>query len=207
MLKSFFFNIYLLTFNFSFYLSSLILVVSYSLLNVDLRRKFIFFLLTILLFSIFGFLFDLDGIFLIFLTAEFTIFLIFLMAYTQLYSNYTFLRTKLKYFGVISFSITPFIYSSIPNFYYFTSYYTTLNSVVSGDFFILYYFLFDQIPFITICLILIISLFSLFFIIMYFSLKLVKMSLFTNYKYIHILRKQLMIKQTTFNNKLYTFQN
>ena len=206
MLKSFFFDIYLLIFNFSFYLVFLILLISSCLLYLDLRKKFIFFIFTIVLFSIYGFLFDLDGIFLIFLTAEFTIFLLLLMTYTQLYNNYNFLISQNYLYPVIFFLIILLHYTPVTFFFGFISYYKTLTNIVSGDFYILYYFLFEQVPIITIILILIISFFSLFFIIMYFSLKLVKSFLIKNSKYIYILRKQNLIKQTLFLNKIYTFQ-
>ncbi len=207
MLKSFFFDIYLLIFNFSFYLVFFMLLSSSCLLYFDLRKKFIFFIITIILFSIFGFLFDLDGIFLIFLTAEFTIFLLLLMTYTQLYNNYSFLKSQIYFYPIIFFFIILLQATPVSFFFGFTSYYKTLTNIVSGDFYILYYFLFDQVPVITIILILIISFFSLFFITMYFSLKLVKSFLIKNFKYIYFLRKQNLIKQTLFLNKVYTFQN
>ena len=207
MLKSFFFNMYLLIFNFSFYLVFFILLVSSCLLYFDLRKKFIFFLFVLILFSMFGFLLDLDGIFLIFLTAEFTIFLLLLMTYTQLYNNYNFLISRNYFYPVIFFFITLLQYTPVTVFYMFTSYYKALTNIVSGDFFILYYFLFEQAPIITIILILIISFFSLFFIAMYFSLKLVKNFLIKNSKYVYFLRKQNLTKQTLFLNKAYTFQN
>lgn len=208
MLKSLFFNIYLLIFNFSFYLFITIAAISFYLLNSSLRSKFIYFLLNIVLFSIWGFIFDLDGIILVFLTAEFTIFLLFLMTYIQLYSNYSFVSAPTNYLYLIGFFvITILIHNQTFVFFNFISYYKCINHLVSSDFYILYYFLFEKLPLLVIFFTLIISFFSFFFIIMYFSLKLTKLSSHKNLKNLYYLRKQILIKQTNFNTKLHTFQN
>ena len=208
MLKTFFFTIYLLSFNLSFYLFLSITFWSIFLLVSDLRKKFISFILVVFLFSVFGFVHDLDGIFVIFLIAEFTIFLVFLMSYTQLYSSYSFISSKIRVSSIIVIVIAIlFNYNSTNSFYFYSSYYNSLNSIISSDFYILYHLLFDQMPVLTLIVILIISFFSLFFIIMYFSLKLVKSFSKINYKNVYWLRKQSLLKQTTFLNKLYTFQN
>ncbi len=208
MLKSAFFNIYLLIFNFSFYLFLVITVVSFFLLFSSLRNKFIFFLLSIIVYSIWGFMLDLDGIILVFLTAEFTIFLLFLMTYVQLYSNYSFVSNSvnISYLSVF-FLALGYVYE--PQFVFFshTSFYKAINHIVSSDFYILYYFLFEKLPILVIFLTLIISFFSFFFIIMYFSLKLVKLSSHSKSKNVYYLRKQTLNKQTTFNTKIHTFQN
>ncbi len=208
MLKTFFFNVYLLSLNLSFYLFLFILFWSIFLLFCDLRKKFISFILVIVLFSILGFLHDLDGVFIIFLIAEFTIFLVFLMSYTQLYNNFTFLTTKVN-FSISFIVIFIFLinYKINNTFHFFHSYYNSLTYIVSGDFYILYYLLFDQLPLITFIIIFIISFFSLFFIIMYFSLKLVRSFQSSDSKNLYFLRKQVLLKQTTFSNKVYTFQN
>jgi hypothetical protein len=151
---------------------------------------------------------DLDGIFLVFITAEFTIFLLFLMTYLQLYSNYNFTITKLNFWPlVIFFGLFIVNYSPLNSFYHYNSFYKTINHVVSSDFYILYYFLFEKLPLLVIILTVVISLFSLFFIVMYFSMKLVKLESQKNIKNLYFLRKQVLVKQTTFSSKLYTFQN
>lgn len=208
MLKTVFFNIYLLSLNLSFYLFLSISFWSIFLLFSDLRKKFISFILVVFLFSVFGFLHDLDGIFIIFLIAEFTIFLVFLMSYTQLYSNYSFVSSNLNISILLIVIIGVLLNYNVTNsFHFYYSYYNSLNYIVSSDFYILYYLLFDQMPVLTLVVIFIISFFSLFFIIMYFSLKLVKSFSKLNYKNLYWLRKQSLLKQTTFSNKIYTFQN
>lgn len=145
---------------------------------------------------------------LVFLTAEFTIFLLLLMTYLQLYSNYTFIANKLKFKYLIFFFIFVVCAFQPQNYFYFyTSYYKSLAHIVSSDFYILYYFLFEKLPLLVVLLTLIISFFSLFFIIMYFSLKLVKLANSKDVKNLHFLRKQVLLKQTSFSNKIYTFQN
>ncbi len=208
MLKTVFFNIYLLSLNLSFYLFLSISFWSIFLLFSDLRKKFISFILVVFLFSVFGFLHDLDGIFIIFLIAEFTIFLVFLMSYTQLYSNYSFVSSNLNISILLIVIIGVLLNYNVTNsFHFYYSYYNSLNYIISSDFYILYYLLFDQMPVLTLVVIFIISFFSLFFIIMYFSLKLVKSFSKLNYKNLYWLRKQSLLKQTTFSNKIYTFQN
>jgi hypothetical protein len=208
LLKTFFFTIYLLSFNLSFYLFLSIIFWSIFLLVSDLRKKFISFILVVFLFSVFGFVHDLDGIFVIFLIAEFTIFLVFLMSYTQLYPSYSFISSNIRVSNIAVITIVIlFNYNATNSFYFYYSYYNSLNSIISSDFYILYHLLFDQMPVLTLIVILIISFFSLFFIIMYFSLKLVKSFSKVNYKNVYWLRKQSLLKQTTFLNKIYTFQN
>lgn len=198
----------MMIFNFSFYLFLMIVFASFFLLFSSLRNKFIFFLLSIVLYSIWGFLFDLDGIILVFLTAEFTIFLLFLMTYIQLYSNFNFISSANWYAGfLIFFFIIPCIYEPLYVNYAFVSFYRAVNHVVSSDFYILYYFLFEKLPVLVVFLTLIISFFSLFFIVMYYSLKLVKVAEHKSLKNIYYLRKQTLTKQTNFNSRAYTFQH
>lgn len=144
---------------------------------------------------------------LVLLTAEFTILLLLIMTYIQLYTNYTFLTAKLnKYIFIVYLGMFLMCGGDINYFFYYTSFYKSLNHIVASDFYILYYFLFEKLPLLVVLLTLIISFFSLFFIILYFNLKLVKQSSNKQLKSLFFLRKQNLFKQTTFNNKLYTFQ-
>lgn len=154
-------------------------------------------------------MYDLDGLFLILMVSEFTIFLVLLMTYLQLYNNFSFLvkvQSK-KYlwlpFVVILLNFTDSSAVSL----HFISIYKSLSLNLSTDFFLLYYLLFDKITLITVFLILIISFFSLFFIILYFFLKLTKQSEFKIFKTQYFLRKQALSKQIVFKNSLYAFQN
>lgn len=194
-------------FNFSFYIMLILIVISSGMLFASLRRRFFLFILAVIVFSVWGFLLDLDGMMLVLLTAEFTIVLLFLMTYIQLYSNYEFVSKGNKYTVLILFMFTPMFYTPLYSFNVFINFYSSVSHVVSSDFFILYYFLFDKLPTLVILMTLIISFFSLFFIIIYFNLKYTKNSKKTQVKNLFFLRKQVLIKQTNFNSRLYTFQN
>lgn len=145
---------------------------------------------------------------LVLLTAEFTIVLLFLMTYIQLYSNYTFIKLEVNYRILVGFFLLLVLfYQPLNNFYFYTCYYKAINHIVSSDFYILYYFLFEKLPVLVILMTLIISFFSLFFIVVYYSLKLTKLDANKNLKNLYFLRKQNLVKQTAFKTKVYTFQN
>lgn len=145
---------------------------------------------------------------LVLLTAEFTIFLLFLMTYTQLYENFNFLSIKKpKNVYVFVISLCLLFQGSYVGTLYYINFYNLLSHTVSSDFFILYYLLFDILPSITIFVTLIIGLFSLFFIALYFNLKLIKMKNDIKVQSVFFLRKQNTIKQTNFKVNIHTFQN
>lgn len=195
-------------FNFSFYLLVTLLLIAITTLFASLRRRFFFFILIVIIFAVWGFMLDLDGMMLVLLTAEFTIVLLFLMTYVQLYSNYHFVTKGLSYNSLLFFVLPlAFYYSPLYSFNFYSNYYASINHVVASDFFILYYFLFDKLPTLVILMTLIISFFSLFFIVLYFNLKFTKNVKAAATKNIYFLRKQTLIKQTSFNSRLYTFQN
>lgn len=181
----------------------------YNFFTTNLRYKFIFFLLLLLFFAIWGFLYNLDGMMLILLITELTVFLLFLMTYTQLYHNYTFVSKKsynFMYVGIFLLLLVWLIETPHSCLFYI-SYYNSLSTVVAADFFIIYYLLFDKLPLITTFLVLIIGLFSLFFILIYFNLKIIKAQHTKTLSSYHFLRKQNLVKQTNFKSNLYTFQN
>lgn len=195
-------------FNFSFYLMFAMLMISISMLFATLRKRFFLFIVTVIVYSIWGFMLDLDGMMLVLLTAEFTIVLLFLMTYIQLYSNYEFVSnlSPVRYL-LICIIFLPAFYNPLQSFYFSTNYYSAINHIVASDFFILYYFLFDKLPILVILMTLVISFFSLFFIIVYYNLKFAKNKEKQNSKNLYFLRKQILVKQTNFSNRLYTFQN
>lgn len=181
--------------------------ISYIFLLTTLRKKFIFFVLIIVSFSLLGFLLDLDGMMLVFLTTEFTIVLLFLMTYLQLYSNFNFTTSDFSLKPLIFITFL-FVFSLDKNFFfYFLSYYRQIHHIVSSDFFILYYILFINVSIIVILITLILSLFSLFFILLYFNLKAVKNTFSKERQILHFLRKQNLIKQTNFKVIVNSFQH
>ena len=193
--------------NILFILFTLLSLVVITFLTAPLRNKFLLFLQLIIIFSIWGFLYNLDGMFLILLTAEFTILLLFFMTYTQLYSQFNFfIQKSLNKKSIIVITLIPFITNTTTNLFY-TNFYQSLSHVVTSDFFTIYYVLFEKLPLLIIITTLIISLFSLFFILIYFSLKAVKNEKTNRIKQLYFLRKQNLLKQTSFSSKLYIFQN
>lgn len=182
---------------------------TYSFITASLRHKFPFFLLLLFFFSIWGFLYNLDGMILILLITEFTVFLLFLMTYTQLYSNFQF-TTKNSltsiYFLVFYICII-WKFNSHHFILNYVSYYNDLTVVIAADFFILYFVLFDKLHLVVLFIILIIGLFSLFFILIYFNLKIIKYQHHTKLNTVYFLRKQSLVKQTNFKSNLFTFQN
>ena len=190
-----------------FYIFLLISSTSYVFLLTTLRKKFLYFVLLVLFFSFLGFLLDLDGMMLVFLTTEFTIVLLFLMTYLQLYSNFSF---NVNYFSLkpLIFLIFIFFFSLDKNFFFFySSYYKQIQHIVSSDFFILYYVLFINLSIIVVIITLILSLFSLFFILLYFNLKALKNTFSKEKEVLHFLRKQNLIKQTNFKVIINSFQH
>jgi hypothetical protein len=208
LLKTFFFNSFLASINILSYLALTIFWASYYLISSSLRNKFFWFFITVILFSIWGFVFNLDGMILVLMTAEFTILLILIMTYLQLYSYFSFFKsetdaTVLTILSLICLSFS----SSSEHFFYYTSYYKLINHIVASDFYILYHFLFNKNPLLVVFLTLIISFFSLFFILLYFNLKLSKLNIVQQLSSILFLRKQILIKQTTFLAIALNFQH
>lgn len=174
----------------------------------SLRNKFALFIFNVILAGIWGSFFNLDGMVMVLMTAEFTIVLLFLMTYMQLYSNYQFKKLILNKIIMVLPVIFWIIFTGESNnFYYYTSIYSGVNHIVNSDFFILYYFLFELLPTVVIYLTIVISFFSLFFIILYYNLKLVKNTNSATTKQIYFLRKQNLFKQTNYTGKVFTFQN
>lgn len=181
-------------------------MLSYLFFTCPIRFKFLYFILLVISYAILGFLFNLDGMMLVVLVAEFTIILLFFMTYMQLYTNFSFLSKNFKtyFFGVL---VVVFFFSdSIHLNYFYVSFYKSINYIVSTDFFILFYILFINSKFFVIFITLILTFFSLFFILLYFYLKEVKncTKIYTNNLY--FLRKQSLLKQTNYFNNLCSFQ-
>lgn len=208
LIKSIVFQTFSLLTNLNFYLVILLILNSYLLLFSSLRKKFLFFILAVILIALLGFLISLDGMMLIFLITEFTVMLLFFMTYVQLYSNFTFSSKKISYWPVFLLVLmTFFIMSKVNLNIYFISYYKSQFHLVASDFFILYFILFLQLNAVVIIITIILTFFSLFFILLYFNLKQVKNNQTQKNKTTYFLRKQILIKQNNFNNHISSFQN
>lgn len=176
-------------------------------LLTNIRIKLTLFYLVCYYFSLWGTFYSLDGFFLIFLITELTVLLLLFMVYTYIYQTLTFFSKSYNYYyylGLISFTYLN-LQINIFNLFTFQYFdvYLLLDKIISADFFLLYFFLFSTNIVVTTLLILIIGLYSLFFILTYFNLKIKK----TNFsKNIVFLRKQNMVKQYTAKHKLTNFQ-
>ncbi len=144
---------------------------------------------------------------LVMLTAEFTILLFFLMTYLQLYSNFNFLIKNTKLKPLLIIALIPMLFYNFTNITLnFYNFYSSIVYTVASDFFVLYLLLFNKLPILVVIITLVISFFSLFFIVLYFNLKVIKISEKKHNKQIYFLRKQSLLKQTSFKTQLYTFQ-
>jgi hypothetical protein len=197
----------MISINVSTYLLLIFFCVVYNFLWSTFRNKLIYFLLGILASSLWGFFYSLDGLVLILITTELTAILLLVMTYTRILTTITLHKSYkpkvLIYLPlIVFFSTEPLALS-----YTFVSYYSLTSEITASDFFILYSILFTDFVQITLLLIIIISVFSIFFILLYFNLKLTKSESFSKNLQTFCLRKQVMQKQTKFNAKLNTFQN
>lgn len=200
-------NLYTLSANITFYLLIIFFFITHKFLSTNLRNKVIYFIATIVGSCLWGFFFNLDGLMLILITTELTAILLLIMTYTQLLLNITFTKPA-KFIGLfyLVFLVAINTKTSLVG-YVFVNYYCGLSEIIATDFFILYQILFTDFIEITGLLILIISFFSIFFILLYFNLKLSKTISAGKNSQIFCLRKQVVQKQTKFNTKLAIFQN
>ncbi len=192
--------------NYLFFLVGLLSVLSYLFITTSIRFKFLYFILLVISYSILGFLFNLDGMMLVLMVAEFTIILLFFMTYMQLYTNFSFLSKnfngKFLFILLFFFAFSDDVYLT----YIYISFYKSVNHVVSSDFFILFYILFLNSKFLVIFITVILTFFSFFFILLYFYLKEVKTTFKSCANNLYFLRKQVLLKQTGYFNNITSFQ-
>ena len=204
--KSIFFEFAYTMANCLFVSSYLYLVGSFVFLFTSkLRIRFTLFIVNLFIVLLYGVVLYLDGLYFIFTVTELTLVLLFIVVYTQLCDNLIYKILKLKYMWL---SLLLFLYTYWENLIlvYF-SYYDYINSTKSNDFFIFFYFFFYKFSVVTVLLILIISFFSIYFILLYFTLKLLNSNYFNANKHMKFLRKQNLQKQILFKNMLRFFQN
>ena len=173
--------------------------------SINIRKKF-FLLLTILfIFSGIGIYYNLDGLVMMFFMSELTVILVFIVMFSQLYS---YNKEKIKQnnlYIVIFLFVLNFNYYDINIILYknYYSYYT----VVLNDFYYIYNTYFEKQIIITLLITLIITLYSIFFILFYFNLKKNVYSIRNKNKNLYLLRKQNIIHQSNYNNKIRFFKN
>jgi hypothetical protein len=175
------------------------------LFTQHINQRFACFYLNLIFGSSLGLFFDLDGIVLVLVLTELTLLFVFFLVYSQLTSapekkqqhiRPAFLLTALC-FGITLYAFSPELLTvGWVNFYNLTA------MITAADFFTIYYFFFIKYYLLTMCLIIVLGLFSIFFILLYFTLQYAAVDLKKTKKTIYFLRKQLFQKQAIFTSKL-----
>lgn len=156
------------------------------------------------IFSSISFYYQLDGIILLFLLSELSVFLIFLVLYSQIYSfvNRVF-KNKYKVITYV-FLLTIFNYSETPLILH-ANFYATHN-IVYNDFFVIYEYFFENQILITFLILLIITVYSVFFIHMYFIVQKKNNKEQKKINKLTLLRKQNILHQSNYNSSIKNFQ-
>lgn len=175
------------------------------IVSSDIRKKF--FLFIILLFSTvaIALYYNLDGIVMMFLVSELSVILIFITMFSQLY-GYTKKSSKfstLFVFGVIFVLNLEYYNTKVLNYNNFYSY----SAININDFYYIYNFFFEKQITVSIFVIFILTIYSIFFILLYFNFKKFQNSESSKIKNLILLRKQNLLHQSNYNTKIRIFQN
>lgn len=181
-------------------------IVNNFLIELNIRRKFVFFILNLFIIIGIGFYYNLDGIVLLFFMSELTVILIFITLYSQLYShnNTKEVNNKTALFLIIILLLN-FQYYEIKLISY-SNYYSFYN-IVLNDFYYIYNCYFEKQILMTLFTIFIITLYSIFFILLFYSLKYKTQLEGSKKKYIILLRKQNILHQNNYNTNIRLFKN
>ncbi len=184
---------------------SLLYLINNFIFNINIRKKF--FLLVIILFlTVFiGLYYNLDGIIMIFFISELSVILIFIALFSQLY---TYEKNVKKNVNVIIFTIILTLlniefYNT--NFLLYNNFYSWY-SININDFYYIYNFFFEKQIFTTILTTIILTIYSVFFILVYFKLKKLQNYEHSKVKNLILLRKQNIINQANYKTKLRIFK-
>lgn len=172
--------------------------------EINIRKKFFFFLVLFFFFFILGLYYSLDGIIFLFIISEFSVLLIFITMFSQLYS---YSKKNIKYTSHYIFFILlalnyKFYDTNIISYDNFYSFY----NIQLNDFYYFYNYFFEKQILVTFLIIFIITFYSIFFILLYFNLKKKQNIEQTKYKQINILRKQNILHQSNYNTKVRNFK-
>ena len=182
-----------------------IFLINEFIISTNIRRKF--FLFIILLFSTvsIALYYNLDGIVMMFLVSELSIILIFITMFSQLY-GYNKKNTKfstLFIFTIIFILNIEYYDTKILNYNNFYSF----SAININDFYYIYNFFFEKQITVTIFIIFILTLYSIFFILLYFNFKKFQNSESSKVSNLILLRKQNILHQSNYNTKIRVFQN
>jgi hypothetical protein len=181
-----------------------VFLISKFFLTVYVRFKFVLFLINLTILSSISIFYNFDGLTMMFLVSELSVILIFIVMFSQLYSynNENNKESNLFLFVILLLNIN-FFESSLISYKNYYSY----NQILLNDFFYIYNLYFEKQILITLFTVIIITLYSIFFILFYYNLKnkIQNKTLIT--KNLYLLRKQNIIHQANYNTKIKFFKN
>lgn len=174
------------------------------LIEVNIRKKFFFFLLLFFFFFSLGLYYNLDGIIFLFVISEFSVLLIFITMFSQLYSYSKKNIKNSSYFIFFILLILNYKFYDT-NLISYDNFYSFYN-IQLNDFYYFYNYFFEKQILVTILIIFIITFYSIFFILLYFNLKKKQNIEQKKIKQLNILRKQNVLHQSNYNTKIRNFK-
>lgn len=181
-----------------------------TITTFSFRYKFIYFYLFLSLVTMWGFFYSLEGIIILLLLGELLIVLLFILFYLtiQVYSIPTINNNKVLATTLLTVIFIVFYptYQKNVNLISYSPVYFNTGKIVSDDFFIFFFFLFFDFKILVYFLGLVLTLFSIFFILFYSSYRFFLLEKNTTKRSIFILRKQNMLHQSTYKPSYKTFQ-
>lgn len=175
---------------------------------ISVRYHVIFFFFFLILSLVWLFFYNLDGVALLFALLELVMVFVFLLfffsSYTQLFTKRVTWRVSPFFFlFFLSALLTPIesLHLNLSSFFW----YTFVNTIITGDFFLIYNFFFIQYFMCTLFLVLLISFLSVYFVYLFVFLRIGFNSVFYPTTQFHFLRRQNFIKQPTWGGILRLF--
>jgi hypothetical protein len=152
---------------------------------------------------------SLDGVAMLMLLGELLIVLFFLI--TALSVNVQSIQIKLPRLAFIAYilvglAVSLNFKSIVPFWANYCDLYETYSAILFNDFYLFYAYFFQENPSIIIFITCILSIFSIFFIMYFYTLRGIKNKVLQKTHNIDILRKQQLLKQEAYNPKLRIFK-
>jgi hypothetical protein len=184
----------------------LIFIFAQFLINSKIREKFFLFILLFFFISSIGLYYNLDGMVMMFAVCELGVILIFIVTYSQLYcydKKTTFNKKNFIIIYLFIFLLNFDFYScKIVNFKNFYSIY----SININDFYYIYNCYFEKQILSTTIISLLLTLYSLFFILLYFNFKKLQNIETKKSNIKNVLRKQNIMHQSNYKTTIKCFQ-
>jgi hypothetical protein len=183
-----------------------IFIINKFIVITNIRYKFLLLIVIMFIIASIGLYYDLDGLVMLFLISELSIILIFITIFSQIYT----LNTEISNISSIKLISLIMIFLNY-NFYSidivdYTNFYSNY-SINTNDFYFIYNYYFEKQILVMVFSILIITIFSIFFILLYFSLKSSQLKESKKKKNLNLLRKQNIIHQSNYSAKIRIFNN